>query len=167
MSVQPLFVSVLHTQLVRGTLVAMVAAFIVYMTSQPAIASTESSQFIATAVAKLLLLAPGSDTLLEALGLPLTVSELAPALDHVIRKTAHFTEYAALGFVLAAWLQHTRLFHARAYWLAAIAGVIFAVSDEWHQTFVPGRSGELSDVLLDSLGSLVGVLLCFERFCNG
>ena len=140
---------------------AMVAGFIAYMTSQPAVASTESSQFIATAVAKLLLLVPQSDTLLQALGLPQSVSLLAPALDHVIRKTAHFTEYAVLGFVMVAWLRHSRLFKSHAHWLATVAGVIFAVSDEWHQTFVPGRSGQLTDVLIDSMGCVAGIVFYY------
>jgi VanZ family protein len=39
-------------------------------------------------------------------------------------------------------------------WLAAVA---FGISDEWHQTYVPGRSGEIADVLADAAGSAVGV----------
>ena len=42
------------------------------------------------------------------------------------------------------------------YWLI---GSFYAASDELHQLFVPGRSGEIKDVLLDSLGVLLGVLL--------
>ena len=156
----------MHTQLVRGALVALIAGFIVQMTSQPAIASTASSQVIATIVAKCLLSLPNSDMLLSLWGLPAKLTLLAPALDHAVRKTAHFTEYAALGFVLVAWLRHTRRFERHAYWMALTAGALFACSDEWHQTFVPGRSGQLSDVLLDTTGCLFGILVyyCFKVF---
>ena len=43
--------------------------------------------------------------------------------------------------------------------LSFLFSVIYALSDEFHQTFVPGRDGNIVDVLIDSSGSLVGVLI--------
>ena len=43
--------------------------------------------------------------------------------------------------------------------LSFLFSVIYASSDEFHQTFVPGRDGNIVDVLIDSSGSLVGILL--------
>ena len=43
--------------------------------------------------------------------------------------------------------------------LSFLFSVIYALSDEFHQTFVPGRDGNIVDVLIDSSGALVGILL--------
>jgi VanZ family protein len=70
--------------------------------------------------------------------------------DLILRKLAHTTEYAVLAFLLA-----------RAVGRAAPAfalGVLYAVSDEIHQTFVRGRHGSPVDVAIDSVGLLVGIL---------
>ena len=80
------------------------------------------------------------------------------ALLHLlVRKTAHFSEYALLG---AALRQFLRTFPFRwpgaAAWLAA---TLYAVLDEWHQTFVAGRSGQLRDICIDSAGALFGICL--------
>jgi VanZ family protein len=73
--------------------------------------------------------------------------------DLVLRKLAHFAEYAVLGFLLA------RAAPARP---ALALGVLYAVSDELHQSFVSGRQGAPEDVAVDAVGVLVGVLL-FRR----
>ena len=80
-------------------------------------------------------------------------------LDHIVRKTAHFMEYALLA---AAWVLHfvvrKKGYHIGAY-LSILFTSLYAVTDELHQTFVPGRSGQISDVLLDSCGAVTGALL--------
>ena len=78
----------------------------------------------------------------------------------VVRKIAHFTEYALLGvfFAVDVWLWKGRLGKLRHILLIAwLCGTAYAMSDEFHQLFVEGRSGELLDVLIDSSGTLVGV----------
>ncbi len=79
-------------------------------------------------------------------------------LDHIVRKSAHFTEYALLA---AAWFYHFIL-HRKGNRMGAILSIlitsVYAASDEFHQTFVAGRSGQLSDVLLDSCGAAAGAL---------
>ena len=69
--------------------------------------------------------------------------------DFVLRKIAHAAEYAVLGFLLL------RAVGSQA--LAAAAAVAYAVSDEIHQHFVPGRQAALRDVLVDTAGVAVGV----------
>jgi VanZ family protein len=71
--------------------------------------------------------------------------------DLVLRKLAHVTEYAVLGALL---LRAT----GRA-WMAVVLGVLYAASDELHQTFVPGRHGRPLDVAIDTVGLLLGVVL--------
>ncbi len=76
-----------------------------------------------------------------------------------VRKSAHFLVYTGLGFWLCwgfssfSWRLRKKIGWA---WLA---GTFYAVTDELHQLFVPGRSGQLRDVLLDSAGVLTGVLV--------
>ena len=70
--------------------------------------------------------------------------------DTVLRKLAHTAEYAILGLLL---LRAT----GRA-WLALVLGVLYAASDEFHQSFVRGRHASPVDVAIDSVGLLIGLL---------
>ncbi|MFK7969292.1 MAG: VanZ family protein [Bacteroidia bacterium] len=73
-----------------------------------------------------------------------------------IRKAAHMTEYGLLAFLLLRWLRF--VFPIRKALLFAFAiAVIYASSDEYHQTFVEGRGGTPWDVLIDSGGMLIGL----------
>ena len=78
--------------------------------------------------------------------------------QHIIRKTAHFTEYAVLGFFLgaafAAYGKKLRVYGAHVLLLCGIT----AVTDEYIQFFFPGRSAEVPDVILDFSGALAGFL---------
>ena len=60
------------------------------------------------------------------------------------------TEFAVLGALLARALNDVGAF---------VAGVAYAVTDEIHQTFVTGRAGRVSDVAIDAVGVLLGILL--------
>ena len=71
--------------------------------------------------------------------------------DLVLRKIAHACEFAVLGALLLRALREERA--------ALAAGIAYAVSDELHQHFVRGRVGSPLDVLIDSVGVAVGVLL--------
>jgi VanZ family protein len=70
--------------------------------------------------------------------------------DLVLRKLAHAAEFAVLGALLARATERAGL--------ALVLGVLYAVSDEIHQSFVPGRLGSPVDVAIDALGVVVGVL---------
>lgn len=82
---------------------------------------------------------------------------LAQELDGVVRTLAHFSIYAALGFFLLGALRRT--FDHNTMLIAIAFCVLYAISDEVHQLFVGGRSGQISDVVTDSLGSLAGTLV--------
>jgi VanZ family protein len=83
-------------------------------------------------------------------------------LNVPIRKAAHITEYAVL-FLLSQWATYgtTSSTNLRA-WFPALLSVAYACSDEFHQSFVPGRSAQFSDVLVDSTGVLIAWL--FTKF---
>ena len=78
--------------------------------------------------------------------------------DLLFKKLAHATAYAILMGLWWFALKGTRL---PAGWRLIIAfslTLLYAISDEWHQTFVPNRHGQPADVLVDSIGMLVTTL---------
>ena len=78
-----------------------------------------------------------------------------------IDKLYHFIEYAILGALVARALVKARpsVVPARLVWhVAAVFSILYGASDEWHQTFVPGRFATLADWVADVLGSVAGVL---------
>lgn len=78
-------------------------------------------------------------------------------VDLAVRKTAHFTEYTILGGLLMLLFRCLRM---RTICLPVLCGTLYAVTDEWHQSFSPGRSSAWMDVLIDSCGVLIGAFLC-------
>lgn len=71
-----------------------------------------------------------------------------------IDKITHFAVYGLIGTLLCRMGQGWRA----AIW-AVVAASAFGATDEWHQSFVPGRSPELADWVADTLGALTAVLL--------
>ena len=85
-------------------------------------------------------------------------------LQFITRKSAHFIGYMILGILASGLiLQYENI--NKKYPLAFLICVIYAISDEIHQLFVPGRSGQVRDVLIDSAGSLLGIIIvmAFEK----
>jgi VanZ family protein len=97
---------------------------------------------------------------------------LALYFEHPIRKLAHFCEYACMGvLIFGIWSPHKALrpfpkkwFRIEVLWL-----FLSAAADEIHQLFIPGRSGQFADVLLDTAGGVTGffviylIVLCITR----
>ena len=79
-------------------------------------------------------------------------------LQFIVRKSAHFIGYMILGILASGLiLQYENI--NKKYPLAFLICVIYAISDEIHQLFVPGRAGQVRDVLIDSAGSFLGIIL--------
>jgi VanZ family protein len=77
------------------------------------------------------------------------ISAASVDVSHMlVRKAAHFTEYGILFWLLVRGPM------ARRPYLALMLCVVYALTDEGHQTFVPGRTASLYDVALDSTGAL-------------
>ena len=79
-------------------------------------------------------------------------------LHHIVRKNAHFFYYFELGILVVNALRRSGVCGYRSVLLALLICILYAVSDEVHQIFIPGRSGEIRDVIIDSTGSSVGIL---------
>ena len=80
--------------------------------------------------------------------------QIVENMQFYVRKAAHFSIYAVLGFLLA--LAFRRLKSARCFLLSLALTAAYAISDEIHQLFVGGRSGRALDVLIDSAGGSLG-----------
>ena len=85
-------------------------------------------------------------------------------LIFLVRKTAHFTEYAILGSLfflnLKSW-QRSKSSTSMNILLSLIFSFLYACTDELHQIFVPGRSAQFRDVLIDTLGASFGTLITY------
>jgi VanZ family protein len=89
------------------------------------------------------------------------ISEERLALAHfMVRKTAHFTEYAILALLAARAFTGSSQKPLRRRWFAAslLLVVVYALSDEYHQTFVPSRTGSIYDSFIDISGGLTALL---------
>lgn len=85
----------------------------------------------------------------------------AEAIQYPVRKCAHMTEYAILAILLACHLySYTSLRKQKWRWFFAwLLAVVYAATDEYHQTFVSGRSGNPVDVGIDATGACIGLLV--------
>ena len=119
--------------------------------------SFEISMFLVKLVSPLL---PVSNT--EA-----TLLEYAEQLHLYVRKAAHMTEYfllaLSLQLPLAAWFPRLSFWKTRIV-TGFFCTVVFAALDEFHQTFVPGRSGNVTDVCIDSVGALAASICLYVVF---
>ncbi|MBR6290562.1 MAG: VanZ family protein [Clostridia bacterium] len=77
-------------------------------------------------------------------------------IDHPVRKIAHFSEYTVLGVLLFTTCSLWGAGAGRSFLLSFPAGVAYAATDEIHQSFVSGRAGRFTDVLIDGGGVLFG-----------
>lgn len=92
--------------------------------------------------------------------------EIKNTISTYLRKIAHVTLYTALGFSLfgAALSAERPKKLLKKGGAALLVGGIYAATDETHQLFVEGRSGEIRDVLLDSAGVLLGILIMLAAY---
>ena len=77
----------------------------------------------------------------------------------IIRKIAHLSIYALVGSLLMGLVSTFKLKEKTRILISLILGVLYATSDEIHQLFSPGRSAQITDVYIDTLGVLVGIFV--------
>lgn len=104
-----------------------------------------------------------SNTVAQQISEILSPSGEVQLSDKLVRKSAHFTEYAALGICLAATMG--AFFLTFRLWPAALLiGAFTAFCDETIQLFTSGRSCQLSDMLLDTCGVAFGIFCVFVGY---
>lgn len=79
--------------------------------------------------------------------------------EFVFRKIAHLSEYAVLMILFLAAAERTWRFRKGLLLAGFLFVTLYAATDEWHQSFVPGRNGTVMDVFVDSVGGLAGFFL--------
>jgi VanZ family protein len=96
-------------------------------------------------------------TLFRWLHISVTPSQLE-FIRLIARKGAHMAEYMVLALLCWRALMAGKLGWSRSVAILAVAiSIAYACSDEFHQTFVDGRSGSPLDVLIDTIGALIGI----------
>lgn len=97
--------------------------------------------------------------LLSALIPSLAIEEIEP-IHEILRKLAHWSEYLILALLLMRALRAQIPTRRQSSLLICswVLATLYAVSDEWHQSFVPSRSASGLDVLIDSVGAICGAL---------
>lgn len=122
--------------------------FIFYMSNQPSsISESQSGGFI--------------DILCNIPVIGIVIKDLMKIgmAEFLIRKSAHMFLYFVLSILIYnAINKDGRL---KTYLLSLLLTALYACTDEFHQLFITGRSGELRDILVDSTGALIGLVLIF------
>ena len=85
--------------------------------------------------------------------------QIVDSYQRLVRKSAHFLIFLSLGVCCLAALSTYNIKGKTAFSLSLSLCFLYASSDELHQLFVEGRSGQISDVILDTAGSLTGIIV--------
>ena len=95
--------------------------------------------------------------------------EQQSAIETIIRKLAHYSIYALGGILILLHVNLYKIKTNKKVIISWLIGTAYAITDEIHQLFISGRSGEIRDVCIDSLGVITGIiifliiLICMER----
>ncbi len=86
--------------------------------------------------------------------------EVNERTERIIRKIAHFSIYTLVGLLLMALLStYENVKRKNQIYISAILGILYAISDEIHQSFTPERGPRITDVFIDSLGVFFGMVV--------
>lgn len=86
-------------------------------------------------------------------------SKLIDSINFIVRKGAHFSEYALLSCAIALHFLAMGKEGVRLWLIPTALSALYASTDEYHQTFISGRSGQFRDVLIDSAGAATGAFV--------
>jgi VanZ family protein len=92
------------------------------------------------------------------------------AIHFALRKLGHLTEYAIFAALLWRALRRGTRLQAKMsvlFLLAWLAAAIFAVFDEFHQSFVPSRTASPIDMMIDIFGAMIGLIICMMFAAQG
>ncbi len=123
--------------------------------SQPAAVSSTTSGNVSSALIRVVDLF-SSSKLTDA-----QVKARAVRIDHVVRKTAHATEYAVLAVLWLIQLSLYDVIYDKRYWITQLICSAYAVTDELHQLWSAGRSPQFRDVCIDSAGACIALIIAW------
>lgn len=137
----------------------LIWAFTIFMFSaQPASESDVTSVTVAEKIIKFAEKINLIDIPVSSDGREVTIKKIAKEINVFVRKIAHFSAYMLLG-ILVFMLSTCYFNNKKSIILTLLICLLYAISDEIHQIFVPGRAGRWYDVMIDFLGSLTGAVL--------
>lgn len=140
---------------ITGTLVVLWMAVIFLFSSQPAEQSGKMSGNVCDKIVE--------DTN-QILNLNMTEQKkeaTAKKIEFPVRKAAHMTEYAILGLLSFAFYRGILKKDKARYAAALLTAALYACTDEFHQRFSFGRSAEVRDVCVDTVGAAIGLLILY------
>lgn len=89
-----------------------------------------------------------------------TLTNPAPGLDDkVLEVTGHLVEYGVLALLLYYPLRQRDMTPRTVFAVALIGAVLYGISDEWHQSFVPNRTPSVFDLLVDTIGATLALTI--------
>jgi len=96
---------------------------------------------------------------------PNTSPDTLAIVHFITRKIAHFTEYAILGFLAARAFRTSPqpAIKQRWFWICVVLVVLYALMDEYHQSYVPSRTASIFDSLIDMAGGLTALIIVRKR----
>ena len=80
-------------------------------------------------------------------------------IEHIIRKLAHFSLYTVVGILMMSLMSTYNIEQIKRYGVSLGVGMIYAISDEIHQSFIPDRTPAVGDVFIDTCGVIFGIIL--------
>lgn len=86
-------------------------------------------------------------------------NDIVDKLDPIIRKLAHYTLYTIGGILIINYTDKLDIEKRKKIIYAIIIGILYAITDEIHQYFVPSRSGRILDVCIDTAGVITGIVI--------
>ena len=145
-------------KVIYSILIVLWMSVIFCLSNQPAIDSTELSDgFISNTIGnvyKFFNKNISSDEL----------NEIKVKYTHPVRKMAHFTIYMILGILVTLLVREYNVSFNKCLFISLLVCLLYSISDEVHQLFVIGRSGEIRDVLIDTSGSFIGIFIFNKLF---
>lgn len=134
---------------IKFLILLAIMCMIFFFSAQPANDSTIQANFVVDIFYKLYLLFVSKPSV--------EYTKFAEVFFTPVRKLAHFSEFMLLG--IFAYLNIVEYKRNNYIFISLCFSIIYAISDEIHQIFVPGRACALLDVIIDSCGALVGIML--------
>ncbi len=98
--------------------------------------------------------------------------EQKEVIETIVRKLAHLSIYTVGGIIIMSHVWLYNISSKKKVLVSLGIGTCYAITDEIHQLFVPGRSGEIRDVCIDSLGVITGIIIFLviyiivKKICN-
>lgn len=86
-----------------------------------------------------------------------TSQNIAYSYDIIIREVAHVIEYLILGLLVINVYKYFFKVDYKCFIICMLFCIIYALSDEIHQSYIPGRTFQYEDIFLDTLGCLIGI----------